>query len=170
MLLLLHPSNLPPSPPHTAVVDPFCYRQFPLSHPTIPYTGATLSLSIHDFESHLNTHLSSKPDLEEGYAPFCKHVFIENKVGDGRLTESKLNTVEINEGNERLIKSGYEARNDKELPVLTRWIDREDVNEGDLLVAEYLDVILYSREQIIKENAAMGEGGVDDHKDVPWGL
>ena len=36
-------------------------------------------------------------------------------------------------------------------------------------VAKYLDVILYSREQIIKENAATGEENVHA-KSIEWGI
>jgi hypothetical protein len=37
-------------------------------------------------------------------------------------------------------------------------------------VASFLDIILYSREQIRKENAAMGNEGVDGGTDAPWGV
>lgn len=36
-----------------------------------------------------------------------------------------------------------------------------------LPVGKYLDLILYSREQINKENAAMGN---DSNSDAPWGI
>jgi hypothetical protein len=59
----------------------------------------------------------------------------------------------------------YEARTGNELPVLNRWFPQDAV--GDCGEAAFLDVILYSREQIRKENAAMGE---DSKSDAPWGI
>ncbi|GMF60728.1 unnamed protein product [Phytophthora fragariaefolia] len=37
-------------------------------------------------------------------------------------------------------------------------------------VAEYLDIILYSREQIIKENEAVDVPADPSHGDAPWGI
>jgi hypothetical protein len=61
--------------------------------------------------------------------------------------------VPITAENESLIRSGYEARKEKELPVLVRWFPMGSV---PLPQARFLDIILYSREQIRKENEAMG--------------
>jgi len=36
--------------------------------------------------------------------------------------------------------------------------------------ATYLDLILYSREQIIKENEAMGNAHLNGVTDAPWGI
>jgi hypothetical protein len=52
-----------------------------------------------------------------------------------------------------LVESCYEARTEKELPVLVQYIDRKKLSPPK---ATHLDVILYSREQITKENEAMG--------------
>ena len=52
----------------------------------------------------------------------------------------------ITKENVGLLRSGYEARTEKELPVLNRWFPKEAV--GDAGKAAFLDVILYSREQI----------------------
>ena len=82
--------------------------------------------------------------LKDGYAPFCKHLFIPNFLDD-----VVCSYVEITPENEMHLRSGYEARTEKELPVLSRWFDATKVQAGK---AKYLDLILYSREQIIKEN------------------
>jgi hypothetical protein len=72
------------------------------------------------------------------------------------------------------LRSKYEARNDKELPVLTRYFCRElleqskSSDEDVFPVAKYLDLILYSREQINKENEAMGKS--PDAETAPWGI
>ena len=56
-----------------------------------------------------------------------------------------------------------------QLPVLTRYFPKELLAEQSTLpVAKYLDLILYSREQIKKENAAMGKDSRDS--DEPWGI
>ena len=90
-----------------------------------------------------------------------------------------MNVLEITKENEHCLRTKYEARNDKELPVLARYFDRELLLEGgkkkeeDVFpVAQYIDLILYSREQIEKENAAMGKED-DDGKEketAPWGI
>lgn len=63
------------------------------------------------------------------------------------------------------LRSGYSSRTEKELPVLSRWFPKEAV--GTVPAAKYLDLILYSRDQIRKENEAMGE---DSGSDAPWGI
>lgn len=52
-----------------------------------------------------------------------------------------------------MIESCYEARKENELAVLIQYIDRKNLPPPQ---ATCLDIILYSREQIIKENEAMG--------------
>jgi hypothetical protein len=49
--------------------------------------------------------------------------------------------------------------------VLTRWIPADKIEAP---VAKFLDVILYSRAQIIEEHAAMGDGA--SVPDTPWGI
>eukprot|EP00729_Bicosta_minor_P015242 gene15242-4221_t len=73
-------------------------------------------------------------------------------------------TLEITEDNKALVESGYEARTEKELAVLTRWFPSSKVEPVN---AEWLDIILYSREQINIENAAMENPSVDV---APWGI
>tara|TARA_R100000152_G_C6751441_1_gene175097 strand:- start:742 stop:1311 length:570 start_codon:yes stop_codon:yes gene_type:complete len=77
--------------------------------------------------------------LVDGYAPFCKHLFVEN------WTEALHGVVKITDRNESLLHTGYDARREGELPVLTRWFDALDV---DVEPAPYLDIILYSAEHL----------------------
>lgn len=86
-----------------------------------------------------------------------------------------MNVLPITKENEQCLRTRYEARNDKELPVLTRYFDRELLLEGkeesDVFpVAKYIDLILYSREQIEKENAAMGKEDEGEKETAPWGI
>ena len=142
------------------VVDPFCLRQFTQD---TAYAGARITLSVEDFEAKVNELFASgKHGLVDGYAPFCKHIFIPNIAGVMRTT------LEITPENEAHLRSAYEARTEKELPVLSRWFPKELIGGSDAAgEATFLDVILYSREQIRKENAAMGE---DSGSDAPWGI
>lgn len=138
------------------VVDPFCHRQF--DDPG--YAGTRISVSKEEFAARANAHLEANPAcLVDGYAPFCKHIFIENFLEGATLPYAAL-TDEL----QPLVRSAYEARTEKELPVLTRWIPASAVEPKR---ATYLDLILYSREQIRKENAAMG---VSSDEDAPWGI
>ena len=52
---------------------------------------------------------------------------------------------------------------------MSRYFPKELVasEDTDLPVGKYLDLILYSREQINKENAAMGN---NSNSDAPWGI
>lgn len=98
--------------------------------------------------------------------------------------------VEITQSNSRLLESGYEARAENELPVcvalvlslclyyyelltscspssLVRWFPSHSVTP---VVAKYLDIILYSREQIHKENAATGFPVDEEQAHAPWGI
>ena len=91
---------------------------------------------------------------------FCKHLFVPNFVG------TKIDYLEITPENEDLLRSCYEQRQEKELPVMVRYFPKSKVGEPP--VATFLDVILYSREQIGKESAAMGRE--DDGETAPWGI
>src|SRR5262249_21669384 len=76
----------------------------------------------------------------------------------------------ITRDNERRLKVTYEVRNEDELPVLIAYFNKkkqqrgageagdsdEDEDAVEVPPARYLDVILYSREQIASEYAAMG--------------
>ena len=137
------------------------------------------SNSISEFEEIINSskyyNNNDESQLKDGYAPFCKHLFITND-----FTNAKVNVLEITKENEALLRTKYEARNEKELPVLTRFFPKELILGGsdsssngvDLPVAKYLDLILYSREQIQKENAAMNKGKSysKEQDEAPWGI
>jgi Protein of unknown function (DUF3228) len=124
------------------VIDPFCFKQFnPSSSQYIPY-------DIQEFQKRLND-LYSPSNLKPGYAPFCKHLFIEN------FTEAKVSVLQISQQNQSLILSKYESRTEKELPVLVRWFPKELV--GEIPRASILDIILYSYAQIQEENQARND-------------
>jgi hypothetical protein len=145
------------------VVDPFCFRQFAESEASKTYGGTVFSQSIAEFEEIVNARYDEEL-LKGGYAPFCKHLFVTND-----FTDAKVNVLALTKENEHLVRTDYVARSDKELPVLQRCIPLELIVGGvdELPVAKHLDLILYSRDQIQKENASMGESGTET---APWGI
>lgn len=134
-------------------LDPFCFRQF--DNPEYSGTQVT-GISKQDFINEVNRLYMESPDadtpLQDGYASFCKHLFVPN------FTSATSGTVELVPELMPLVESGYEARRQEELPVLSRWIRRERLVQRGmdfvLKPAKYLDLILYSDAQIEKESAA----------------
>jgi len=140
----------------TLALDPFAKRQFNRAD----YTGTQVHYSESEFEARVNAIFASgSAPLVDGYAPFCKHLFIEN------FANVECGYAKITEENKGLIESCYETRKEGELAVLVQYFDRRKVPPP---LATHLDIILYSREQIIKENQAMGE--VPPDTDAPWGI
>ena len=68
------------------------------------------------------------------------------------------------------MRSGYEARTEKELAVLARWFDVAKLPEGAVNKAEYLDIILYSKDQIILENAALKSENPNANIEYDYGI
>ncbi len=106
--------------------------------PREPRRNTIQDITPAQFEQHLN----DVPALQvlDGYAPFCKLHVHRN------WTSTRCLTVPITEQNRHLLRSDYEARTSDELPVLVRWFEGVEPP-----VADYLIVILYSREQLAKE-------------------
>lgn len=165
------------------VVDPFCYRQFSekSNSNNDGHAGVIFTNSISEFETIINSRYTPSL-LVDGYAPFCKHLFLIND-----FTTARTSALPITDGNLQCLRSRYEARTELELPVLTRHFDRkalvllkqqemgnggEAISDAGIPVAKYLDLILYSREQIIKENIAMGKAVVaaGEEETAPWGI
>lgn len=116
--------------------------------PTDGRRNAITGTDAESFEAYLNGH--EPEQVLEGYAPFCKLHVHRN------WTTTQCAAVPITDENRQLLRSGYEARNSEELPVLVRWFAGLDAPR-----AEYLIVILYDREQMHKEG---------DHIEGDWGV
>ena len=103
------------------VLDPFCFKQFE------PAAGSLfINFDKAEFTERVNSFYLEVKDqggLHDGYAPFCKHLFIEN------FTDSISGYVQLTKDNERFLLSSYEARRENELPVLNRWIDRKQYED-----------------------------------------
>ncbi|XP_955369.1 uncharacterized protein TA17665 [Theileria annulata] len=126
----------------TIDLDPFCFKQFDKKGINyIPYPKES-------FIEKVRHSVRNGSVLRDGYAPFCKHLILKN------FTDATCGFLEITDKNSSLLRSGYVSRTANEVPVLSRWFSKSDVLEY-VKRAEYLDVILYSREQVIKEYKAM---------------
>ena len=127
------------------VLTPFAR---PRLFPREPRPNTIQDTTPEAFEQHLN----SVPPLQvlDGYAPFCKLHVHRN------WTSTRCLTVPLTAENSGLLRSGYEARNKEELPVLVRWFEGVEPP-----VAGYLIVILYNREQMAKEGTPV---------DADWGV
>lgn len=145
------------------VVDDFCFRQFAEHEASKSYRGTVFTVPLATFEDIVNERYNQSL-LRDGYAPFCKHIFLEND-----FTDAVTNVLPITPENEGLLRSKYEARNDKELPVLVRWFPVDLVDVANLPKAKYLDLILYSREQINQENASQSRHDAIPST-APWGI
>jgi hypothetical protein len=119
-------------------LDPFVLRNWPLHY------GTPASF----IEQVMHHARSLKLPLVDGYAPFCKHLFVPN------FTSAPIGYLRITPQNTSLIRTAYEARTEQELPVLSRWFNEDEVQP--LPKAATLDVILYTREQLIAEAKSMG--------------
>jgi hypothetical protein len=100
------------------VMDPFCFKQFDKAK-----TNLFIDYDMYEFADKVNQYYleNKETSLKDGYAPFCKHIFMEN------FSDSHMGYLEITSDNENLIKTGYEARTEKELPVLRRYFPIDKV-------------------------------------------
>lgn len=104
-----------------------------------------------------NNAVSAGDKLVEGYAPFCTHLFLRNP------SPTRCSFAPILNENVHLLRSGYRSRREGELAVLERWFEGLEAP-----VAKYLDVILYSYDQLVKEAADFPEEQAVP--DCDWGI
>lgn len=128
-----------PSRTGDIALDKFAFRQF--DDPNYGGTKIPMSkdsfmarvLSFYEERKSMAEEFADRPVLIDGYAPFCKHIFMPNF-----MDEIRDGAVAITSGNEGLLKTKYEKRKEGELPVLMRYFRREDV---DVPRSEFLDLI-----------------------------
>ncbi len=95
--------------------------------------------------------------LVDGYAPFCKHLFLRN------ASPTCAAFAPITDETRPYLRSGYQARREGERAVLERWFEGMEAPH-----ANWLDVILYSHEQLLAEAR-----DYPDEQPVPdcdWGI
>lgn len=91
----------------------------------------------------------------DGYALFCKLLFVKN------WTDARAGVAKITLGNERFLYSGYKARTDDELPVLSRWFEESIWSGKKGVGAEWLCLVLYNQCQLEKEKTPIdGDYGI----------
>lgn len=144
-------------------IDAFCARQFIKSDdPAAGVVECEPEQFLKKCLEYVAEQKAAGADyLVDGYAPFCKHIFVPN------FTTTKPCYVELTSDVEPFVKTSYAARTEKELPVLNRFIRASDLPAGSIAPAKFLDLILYSRAQIIEENKAMGTVSEDT---AEWGI
>lgn len=117
------------------VLTDFCLKHFDGKDrkPAIP------GITPEDFEKEINSRLPSL--IEDGYAPFCRLYFFKN------WTAAQAGIIPITLECLPFIETEYEARQEKELPVLMRYYSCDYFD----LKAKYLCIVVYDKEQMLKE-------------------
>ncbi len=150
--------------PKSLILDRFAFRAFDKTR-----SSNYINMDKQEFLNKVNELYKSESMLVDGYAPFCKHLFVENFVKGLKSCH-----LEINKDTEKLIVSKYDSRQKNELPVLIRYIDLNSIDKDKIEDAKYLDLILYSKEQIVSEMTEMKfeEKEINDikNKDFDWGI
>jgi hypothetical protein len=103
--------------------------------------------------------------IMDGYAPFCKLIAIPN------FTNARVGSMPIDMANYQYIRSGYSSRTEKELPVMSRWFELP----LPAPIANYLILVVYTREQLEEEFKAQSLDDTFDEKfelgpDDDWGV
>lgn len=113
--------------------------------------GTQISLSPSEFCEILNAKIQAGESvIEDSPYPFCKYILISN------FTDSKAGTLKITEDNSKYIRCAWKARREGELPFLSKQLLVP--YDFELPIATHLAVIVYSREQIQKEEASFKTG------------
>lgn len=138
---------------HTGEAEPtIALTPFAIERHFDPDVAGTVitSQSPEQFEQAVRLRVD-RSHLRPGYADFCKIAFIEN------WTDARAGILPITPENKRFLKSGYRARTAEEMPILVRWFEGIEAPR-----AEWLGIILYSAEQLAKEDrvAALSITGV----------
>lgn len=114
-----------------------------------------LDLKFKSLDSNPFTNEHSIKRIIPGYADFCKLVVMEN------FTDARTGTLPITLDNYQYLRTGFSARTENELAVMDRWFELPIPAPK----AEYLVVVLYSKEQLEKERKEDEEEFVGD-----WGV
>ena len=107
-----------------------------------------LDLSPKEFE----ICLMSNPDIQnmklvDSKMDFCKYLIVPN------FTSAKSGSIEITMSNYQYLRSGYSSRREGELSTLSRWFEFPI----EMPKAKYLQIVLYSKEQLISESISRNE-------------
>jgi hypothetical protein len=136
--------------------------EFALRHFEPKFGGTKiLNLEPKEFEQRLNWELQAGTQtmvhsIIDGYAPFCKLLCVRN------FTDARVGSLPITESNYIYIRHGYSKRRDGEFETFSRWLELPVPAPK----ANYLMIVLYSKEQMDKEalaeyNKKLADGGVE---------
>ncbi len=131
----------------------FVLTQFAIdSHFDPDRAGTTITdRTPEDFQREARQLATQPVAVHDGYAPFCKHLFLSN------WTNAKTGTLEITPLNEIMLRSAYRNRRPEELPVLVRWFEDVPIVPR----AKYFDLVLYSKEHLAEEGTEI---------EADWGI
>jgi hypothetical protein len=115
-----------------------------------------------DFLKHVNKVYGDLfSELQPSHNEFCKYFYFENPY-----PAVKRAVIKIDHTIYPYIQSGYSSRTAEELAVLSRWVSFP-VGSFELPTAEYIGLVLYSRDQLLKEHNEMFPPE-DYVGDAPW--
>ncbi len=105
-----------------------------------------LNEKIYYHNNFINLHAEgvSEVSIIDGYADFCKLIILPN------FTKAKTSVLPITLENYSYLRSKYIKRREGELPYLTRSFNLPLSPP----IAKYLCVVIYSKEQLLKEHEA----------------
>jgi hypothetical protein len=123
--------------------------KFGLRHFDLKFSGTKiLDMTSEDFEYYLMGNIDiQKMKLIDSDMDFCKYLIIPN------FTKAKSGSYEISMNNYQYLRTGYSARREGELPILSRWFEFPI----EMPPAKYLQIVLYSKDQMTKESQARNE-------------
>jgi hypothetical protein len=115
-----------------------------------------------EFSTRVSSMLDSGPSIPviDGYADFCKLIPLPN------FTAARTGSLPITIENYQYLRSGYSARTEKELPVLSRWFELPLGKPK----AEYLMIVVYNWEQLKAEHEVDNVFDVPFEFDYKWGI
>lgn len=125
-------------------ISKYHINKFGLRHFDPKFSGTkVLDMTPEEFENHL----VGNTDLIDSDMDFCKYLIVPN------FTKARSGSYEITIDNYQYLRTGYSARREGELPVLSRWFEFPI----DMPPAKYLQMVLYSKDQMIKESQSRNE-------------
>jgi hypothetical protein len=135
------------------------FTDFARRHFDSDFKGTKINIPEDAFlgKLHIRRQSNHRILVEPGYADFCVVITTEN------FADILTGSMEITNENYHLLRSGYKARTEYELPVLSRWFELP----LDPPVAKNISIVLYSKEQIEKEERVRNKDFVFESD---WGI
>lgn len=102
------------------------------------------------------------------HSSFCSYFYINNKFQHNYLCPTiKTAVIPIDHTIYPYIQSGYSSRTSDELPVLSRWVHFPH-KSYELPIANTIGLVLYTREQLLKEHNEMFPPADYQVTNTPW--